>query len=205
MKHFQSILVIMVFSFLNISTLKAQAPQGFPYQAVARSNAGNLLASQSISIRISVLDLSSSGTVLYRETHSVTTNSLGLFTINVGQGTVTLGTFAGIAWGSGAKFIKVDMDANGGSSYTTMGTSQLLSVPYALYANVPGVAGPQGTAGVDGKTILNGTANPTAGTGVNGDFYINTTSDQIYGPKTGGVWGTGTSLIGPQGIQGRVL
>ena len=208
MKQLIHFVLLITLFFLQTKPIKAQAPQAFPYQAVARAASGNLLSNQTISIRMSVLDLTSTGTVLYRETHSVTTNSLGLFTINIGQGNVTLGVFANIAWGSGAKYIKIDMDANGGNNYTTMGTTQLLSVPYALYANVPGVAGPQGVAGtngtngVDGKTILNGTTNPAAATGVNGDFYINTTSDQIFGPKTAGSWGTGTSLIGPSGSAG---
>ena len=132
----------------------------------------------------------------------MTTNALGLFTALIGQGTPVTGTLSGISWGSGTKFLQVEMDASGGSTYTDMGTTQMSSVPYALYAetaNVPGVAGP---AGANGKTVLNGTVNPTAGNGVDGDFYINTTTKQLFGPKTAGAWGSGTSLIGPTGATG---
>lgn len=128
----------------------AQTPQAFPYQAVARDNAGNLVANQAVSVRFSIRDALVSGTILYRETHAVTTNELGLFTLNIGQGTPVSGTFTAINWGVNSKFIQVELDPTGGSSYIDMGTQQLLSVPYALYAetaNVPGVAGPQGPAG----------------------------------------------------------
>ncbi len=113
----------------------AQVPQTFPYQAVARDASGNLLANQNIALRFSILDGSSSGTVVYQETQTATTNALGLFNLNIGQGTVVSGTFGGVAWGNSSKYVKVELDPAGGSSYTVMGTSQLLSVPYALYAN----------------------------------------------------------------------
>ncbi len=146
MKQAIQFFLIGLLANLLISTFSfAQAPQSFPYQAVARNAGGTLISNQLISIRISVLDLNSSGTLLYRETHSVTTNGLGLFNINIGQGTVGVGTFANINWANGAKYLKVEMDANGGSTYVVMGTSQLLSVPYAIYANTGGNL-PNGTA-----------------------------------------------------------
>ena len=77
---------------------------------------------------------SAAGPVVYRETHSATTNTLGLFTVNIGQGSASLGTFPSIDWGGGSKFIQVEMDPAGGISYTDMGTQQMLSVPYALNA-----------------------------------------------------------------------
>ncbi|MBK7761901.1 MAG: collagen-like protein [Bacteroidetes bacterium] len=217
-----------VYLFMSICTF-AQAPQSFPYQAVARDNSGNLLTGANIALRFSILDGSNAGPIVYQENHLTTTNTLGLFNLNIGQGIVQSGTFANINWGSGSKFIKVELDPAGGTAFTVMGTTQLLSVPYALYANVPGVAGPQGpigltgaqgiqgiqgltgaqgiqgiqgVAGTNGKTILNGTSNPTSGQGVDGDFFLNTTTNQIFGPKTAGAWGSGTSIIGPQGIQG---
>ena len=92
------------------------------------------MVSTNISIRISIKDITATGTTLYSETHSATTNQFGLFTLPVGSGTVVSGTFASINWATNAKFMKVEMDPTGGSSYTDMGTSQLLSVPYALVA-----------------------------------------------------------------------
>jgi trimeric autotransporter adhesin len=125
-----SVLFVIAFSLSGL----AQVPQAIPYQAVARDNAGVILANQNISIRCRVRDLTVAGTILYSETHNVTTNNLGLFALNIGNGTVTSGSFSGIIWSSGSKFLQVEMDPSGGSSYIDMGTQQLLSVPYALSA-----------------------------------------------------------------------
>ena len=133
MKKLRLILTLLTFNF-QLSTLFAQAPQAIPYQAVARDNAGNAIANQAVSLRFTIHDATSGGTIVYRETQSKTTNSLGLFTANIGQGTVVSGTFASINWGSGSKFMQVEMDAAGGTSYTDMGTQQMQSVPYALNA-----------------------------------------------------------------------
>ncbi|PZF72541.1 autotransporter outer membrane beta-barrel domain-containing protein [Taibaiella soli] len=123
----------------------AQAPQKFNYQGVARSATGSAIANQSIGLRISILDGSSTGTAQYVETQTVTTNALGLYNLQIGGGSVVSGTFANITWGSGNKYIKVEADPTGGSSYTTLGTSQLLSVPYALYAANATTGGVSGT------------------------------------------------------------
>ena len=112
----------------------AQAPQGIPYQAVARDNGGNLISNQNISVRFNIHNGAIAGPVVYSETHSVSTNALGLFTLNVGEGTPVSGTFPAISWGSGSKFLQVELDPAGGSSYTSMGTTQMMSVPYALHA-----------------------------------------------------------------------
>jgi hypothetical protein len=112
----------------------AQAPLKFSYQAIARNAAGDPLENQAIGVRISILNNSSTGTLLYRETHSTTTNQFGLFTLEIGGGTVVNGAMNAIDWGLGDKFLRVDFDPNGGTSYTNMGATQLLSVPYALYA-----------------------------------------------------------------------
>ena len=174
-------------------TLLAQAPQTFPYQAVARDNSDNILANQNISLRFSILDGSNVGTTIYQEKHTTTTNTFGLFTLNIGQGTILSGTFNAINWGSGSKFIKVELDPSGGNTFTLMGTTQLLSVPYALYANVPGVIGPQGPQGPIGLTGPQGATGPQgiqgiAGTnGINGSGYAATSTSAIsigLGSKT---------------------
>ncbi len=112
----------------------AQAPQAFNYQAVARNGSGQTLTNQSIGIRFTVTDAASGGTTLYEETQTKTTNQFGLFTAEVGKGTVASGAFNTIDWSAGDRYLQVAIDPAGGTSYTTLGTAQLLSVPYALYA-----------------------------------------------------------------------
>jgi hypothetical protein len=123
--------------FLSVSIF-AQAPQSFNYQGLARDNSGNALISQPISIKASILDGSMTGTVAYSETLTATTNQFGLFTTAIGTGTVISGSFAGIAWSTGNKYLKIEMDPAGGSNFTLAGTTQLLSVPYAMYASSSG-------------------------------------------------------------------
>ncbi|OQX78768.1 MAG: hypothetical protein B6D61_04730, partial [Bacteroidetes bacterium 4484_249] len=112
----------------------AQTPQAFKYQAVVRDNAGDILASTGVSLRMSIREGSASGIVIYRETHSATTNQFGLVNIGIGNGTPDIGTFSMIDWGTGTKYLETELDPAGGTNYTTMGTAQLLSVPYALYS-----------------------------------------------------------------------
>lgn len=138
-----------IFTFiLSVSLLinsNAQAPQGINYQGVARNVQGVELTNQLIGIELSVLNGSANGTVVYTEQHSVTTDAGGLFTLTIGLGTPTIGTFTSINWAvGGGKWLKVSMDANGGSNFQLLGTSQLLSVPFALYAgNVANNGGKQ--------------------------------------------------------------
>lgn len=113
----------------------AQAPQSFKYQAIARNNADALIANQQIKVQVSIRDLTPSGTIVYQEQHTITTNALGLFTISVGGGTVVgSNSFSNIKWGDGNKFIEISADLTGGNTLTSLGVSQLLSVPYALYS-----------------------------------------------------------------------
>lgn len=112
----------------------AQAPQAFNYQAVARNVNGDPLASQSVGVQFQLHQGTPLGTVVYGETHVTTTNVQGLFNLQVGTGTVQTGVFATIDWSSGPYFMEVGLDATGGNAYTSMGNQQLLSVPYALFA-----------------------------------------------------------------------
>ncbi len=160
MKNFTRVIISFVtchLSFVMLSVVEAQgqAPQGIPYQAVARNTIGNVIATQNISLRFSIHDATAGGAVVYKETQSATTNALGLFNVNVGQGTPVTGTFVGINWATNAKFMQVEMDAAGGTAYVDMGTQQMMSVPYALYAGSSNV--PNGTQ--NGQTLRwNGTA-----------------------------------------------
>lgn len=126
-------IILLLFIFL-IQSLISQTPQGFNYQAVARDASGQPITDQAISIMVSILDGSASGPVLYTEIHHLSTNNLGLFSIIIGEGT-TVDDFSAIDWSAGgSKWLEIQMDVTGGASYQLMGTSQLLSVPYALYA-----------------------------------------------------------------------
>lgn len=170
----------------------AQAPQMFSYQGVARDNGGNVLANQAIGLQIDIHQATPGGTVVFSETHIDTTNNFGLFNIMIGGGTPVVSTLSAIDWSSGPYFTEVSMDATGGTSYVSMGTSQLLSVPYALYAETSGTAGPTGPTGPSGN---DGSVGPTGPTGANG-------SEGASGPTgpTGSVGGEGpTGPTGPTG------
>ena len=132
-------LILTIFFYqLSIINCFAQAPNAIPYQGVARNASGNILATQPIGLRVSIHDGTAAGTVVFSETHSITTTVLGLFNINIGMGAPVAGILAAVNWGSGAKFIQVEMDAMGGTTYVDMGTTQLMSVPYALFAGSSG-------------------------------------------------------------------
>jgi uncharacterized protein (TIGR02145 family) len=115
--------------FLLTSFLFAQSPQGIPYQAVMRNVDGTVMASNPVSLTFMIHDGSATGTVVYQESHALTSNAQGLVSCVVGNGVVSQGNFANINWGSGAKFLHVMMGS------TDLGTQQMLSVPYALYSN----------------------------------------------------------------------
>lgn len=120
--------------FLAIGQAFAQAPDQFKYQAIARDNTGAVLANQSVGFEISILQNSAGGTSVYTETHAVTSNDNGLVNLNIGGGAVVSGDFSTIDWGGAIYFLQVKMDETGGTAYALMGSSQLLSVPYALNA-----------------------------------------------------------------------
>jgi uncharacterized protein (TIGR02145 family) len=122
-------------SLLLTGTIYAQAPERFSYQAVIRNTSGDVIADQSVGIRITLLQGSAGGSVAYQETFSSTSNSFGLVNLNVGSGTVTSGAFSSIDWGAGSYFMELALDVSGGTNYVVMGTSQLMSVPYALYSS----------------------------------------------------------------------
>lgn len=121
---------LCILAFVGISF--AQVPDMFNYQGVARNNTGAALANQSVGLRLSIVDVSN--TVLYSETQTAMTNAYGLFNVQVGGGTVVSGTMAAAQGLSGERFMKVEMDPAGGTSYADLGTTKLLSVPYAQAA-----------------------------------------------------------------------
>jgi uncharacterized protein (TIGR02145 family) len=127
-------LVLLIMSVFLSMAVYAQAPEKIDFQAVIRNSHNQLVSNQPIGMRVSILQDSVSGTAVYVETHQPTTNTNGLVSIAIGAGTVVSGTFADIDWSDGPFYVKTEADPTGETSYTITGTSQLLSVPYALYA-----------------------------------------------------------------------
>jgi hypothetical protein len=146
----------LFFSISFFSVKAQQVPQAINYQAVARTANGLIIPAQNINVRFSVLDATVNGTTVYQETHSATTNNFGLFTLSIGKGTVVTGTFAGINWSSADKFLKVEISTDATNNYQLQGTSQLLSVPYALYAEKTKLLAGNNTINITGGNTITG-------------------------------------------------
>jgi len=177
--------VIVIFLFISIFTY-SQTPQKISYQGVARNNAGVIIPNQNIGLRISIHSSSPTGTVVYKETHADSTNAFGLFTLEIGSGTVVSGNFSTISWGSNTFYLQVEMDASGGTSYSDMGTSQLVSVPYALYA--------KNAASADNAVY-------TAGTGISISNNIITNTSPDTDDQTLSVSGNNLSISGGNSVN----
>jgi hypothetical protein len=119
----------------------AQAPQKMTYQAVIRNSSNALILSSPIGIKVSVLQGSANGTVSYSETQIQNTNINGLVSLEIGMGTPVIGTFSNINWANGPYFIQTEVDPSGGSNYSVLGVTELISVPYALYSANAQVSG----------------------------------------------------------------
>lgn len=193
MKNFLLTSTLLFFTLLALS----QAPQRINYQAVARSSAGTVMQNQNIGIRLYVINGSPSGTVQFSEQHNIMTNDYGLFSLQIGQGTLLSGSFLAITWGLGNKWLKVEIEQSGTGVYTQLGTTELVSVPYALYAETSGSGGGSGPTGptgntgptgVGGATGANGAVGSTGATGANG---VNGATGPV---SSSGGWGlTGNS------------
>lgn len=136
----KNVILLMQAVLFSVCAAISQTPQSIPYQAVARDSFGTPLPNQHIQLRMSIHTGSAGGTVVYQEIDTTTTSKLGMFTVKVGSGTVVSGTFSAIDWGSGSKYLQVEVDPTGGTGYIDMGASQLLSVPYALHAGSSSVS-----------------------------------------------------------------
>ena len=204
---------------LSIGTY-AQAPQQLSYQAVVRNNNNVLVANSNVSVSISIAKDSANGTVVFTELHSTTTNANGLFSISIGTGLYQTGSLSAINWASGVYYIKSQIDPNGGLNFTIAGASQLLSVPYALYAangntngnNAGDMQYWDGTkwailsAGSNGSvmTICNGVPTwggcPTSGLPVVQTISATPSVDRAPGTGSGAIISAGGSPITAEGL-----
>jgi hypothetical protein len=166
--------------------LKAQVPQKFNYQGIARDTKGNPMGKQILGIKLSVLPTSDATTPEYEEVQTITTNEFGLYTLQIGNGTAVTGTMKEVKWETGNKYIKVAIDPQGGTNYADAGTTQLLSVPYAIYADKAGMA--KETAGGDRAGAVSTSA---AGTGTVNFLTKFTAANTIYNSQ---VFDNGTNI-----------
>ena len=130
----------MILMLLAVCGMMAQAPEKFTYQAVVRNANNQLMTNTQVGAQICILQggAGAQGTPVYCETHTASTNANGLLTLTIGEGNILFGNFNTINWKSGVFFLDMGIDPTGGSNYTIWSTQQLLSVPYALYANEAG-------------------------------------------------------------------
>ena len=193
-----------LFTLLATVTLSvmlfAQAPQSFSYQTVIRDASWQVLSNQNISLEISIIEDVANGTAIYTESHSATTNELGLVNLSIGDGGVMSGSWSNIDWGNHTYFIEVAVDVTGGTSYIVMGTTQLRSVPYALYAETSGSStpGPQGAQGIQG---IQGLPGDTGAVGPQGPMGLTGATGPAGNDGADGNDGA-VGATGPPGVDG---
>ncbi len=199
-----SLLIIFTILLFN-SYSQVAPPQAFSYSAIARDGFGNPLVNQNVGIQFSILKGSTVGPIQYQENHFITTNQFGLFNLTMGTGAVQQGVFNAINWGNDSYYLKVGLDASGGTNFQVMGTTQFLSVPYALFSGNGGNTGSTGATGATGSTGETGIIGNTGATGSTGSTGA-TGSTGVTGVGTTGATGatgaTGlTGATGPSVIQ----
>ncbi len=212
----KKIIVLLCTGLVLLATAKAQSPGRFNYQAIARDNTGAVIANRAITIHLGISDIDPDGSPIYSETFSLTTNALGLFTVAVGSGTVVSGNFAAINWALNSKFLKTEIDFGDGRGMQLAGISQLLSVPYALFAQNTGGDGAWPSSGIH---ISNGnTGNVGIGTtaplsklhikdgsvlfsGVNASFPVNPNPPPLSGMGSRQFWYADTGAFRTGGVD----
>ena len=127
------LLLVGLFIFTSV-VLKAQSPQKINFQSIVRNTSGVIVSNKSVNFKITILSGTITGTPVYSETHLKTTDAIGLVSLQIGTGTVVSGVFSSIDWGNALHFIKLEADFTGGNTYVFLGTRELMSVPYAMYA-----------------------------------------------------------------------
>ncbi|PKP04726.1 MAG: hypothetical protein CVU11_04030 [Bacteroidetes bacterium HGW-Bacteroidetes-6] len=195
--------VLMTVGLFHSEQAIAQTPQKMSYQAVIRNASSVLVTQQAVGVRISILQ---NTTPVYVETQTASTNINGLLTLEIGTGTTT-DDFTAIDWANGPYFIQIETDPSGGTNYTIVGTSQLMSVPYALYAEnsgTPGPIGPMGPQGPAGNDGLDGATGPMGPQGPAGNDGLDGATGPMgpQGPAGNDGLDGATGPMGPQGPQG---
>jgi len=127
-------ILFLIYFVLSLSYITAQVPNSFKYQAVVRDATGALISNKLISLKISVLEGSALGSSVYSEVFEYATNEYGIVAVNIGTGVTVQGIFTAIDWGTNSYYLQVEVDIDGGENYQFMGASQILAVPYAMYA-----------------------------------------------------------------------
>jgi hypothetical protein len=196
-------LLLVAIATISLSSF-GQAPEGFKYQAVVRDAGNTILNNQAVGMQMTIQQGSIGGTTVYQETFAPTTNAYGLVNLEIGSGTVVSGDFTTIDWSVGPYFIETAVDVTGGTNYTVMGTSQLMSVPYALYAktsgsSTPGPAGPMGNDGQSAYEVwiglgntgseadfINSLTGPSGSNGTNGNSWTSNILDPMFPGSTVG-------------------
>lgn len=189
--------VLTLTLFFVTLLVRSQAPQFINYQAVARDGSGNIVTT-SVGIKFEIFQGSVGGTLVYEETQTASPSASGIFTVHIGGGTPVSGTFGSINWAVGPYFLRVNIDPAGGTSYSTVGANQLVSVPYALYAEKAGNAvsysAGNGIA-INSGSIINTAPDQTvniSGTGVTGSYPNYTISSSSYTAGNGIAVGSGS-------------
>ena len=138
----KKIYAILCIAIASVTQLQAQAPQGFNYQATVRNSSGDLIVNTNVYFKFNVIQGSQTAVPIFTETHYVPTDDLGQVNLVIGQGTATTGVFSELDWSLGSYYLGIELSINGANNYVAMGTTQLLSVPYALYAENSGNSTP---------------------------------------------------------------
>jgi hypothetical protein len=202
------ILSLFTLAIISLSSF-GQVPEGFKYQLIARDASNLILNNQAVGMKLTILQGSPSGMAVYTESFAPTSNPNGIVNLEIGTG-ITVDDYSMIDWASGPYFMETAIDVTGGSNYSVMSTSQLMSVPYALYAktsgNGEGPIGPQGPIGEDGEA---GEQGPTGNEGAVGP--VGEIGPQGPTGNDGAIGATGqqgpagnNGVAGPIGSQGPV-
>ncbi|MEA3444045.1 MAG: FISUMP domain-containing protein [Bacteroidota bacterium] len=184
--------ILFLTLLLSFGILYSQLPQAFKYQAIARDENDELIINQTVKIKLKILQSSTSGTIIFSEIHNILTNNFGLIDLEIGTGSIESGNFSAIDWSASAFFLRAEMDVTGGTNFSHMGTRQLLSVTYALYAETSGnTTQEQGIISYTQSEIDNLSPNP-------GDMVYNLTTNCMN-------FFNGSSWVGLSGDEDCIL
>ena len=197
------LLLLIIFLIIGFAGF-AQAPNLLNYQGVARNSVGNPLPNQAMNLRLSIHNLSSSGTVVYSETRSITTNAGGLFAVQIGSAgsSSSIGTLGGVNWLVGEKYLQVEIDPEANNNFSNLGTVQLISVPYAISSSSAGSA--VTATNLSGLNTSVATLNSISGTNT-GDNAVNSLYSGLVSNATHTGDATGNTVLTVKGINGKLM